>query len=470
MQSFSSIHSTGLNHLKRFCRSERGAVLPLVGLVMVALVSATGAAIDMERAQQVQAKLSSSLDAAGLAAGSTISTTSLHQEVTKYMHSNFKDYMRAEITELTSAVNDDNSVITLSATAVLPTTLMQVIGIDTVTVHADSEITRANKGLELVMVLDNTGSMSGYKLSSLKSAATDLINILYGNKETVEDLWIGLVPFSQAVNIGAARGHWTAPDGFNWGTTAWAGCVDAREAGNRDITDDPPSVALFPKYYWPCHTSYNDWYGTNWNRDNCSTYGTVRYRSGLGTYLGPNKYCPQPITPLTASKNIILSSIDNMEAVGNTHINLGAAWGWRMLSPRWRGLWGGEMNGNNLPLDYNSLNMNKAIIIMTDGDHTMSNSVHTAYWYLSDGKLGTTNQSTAEARLDTRLSQVCTSMKNNNIIVYTISFGSVSNSSQNMLRNCASQPDFYFPSPSSDDLRTTFRAIGDSLANLRVSK
>lgn len=453
-----------------FYSSEKGAVLPILAITILVLFGATGAAIDMGRAQQVQSKLSSSLDAAGLAAGATIHTADIHTEANKFLNANFRNYLGATVTNLTTSVNNDNSVITLSATATLPTTVMHVMGFEEVTVAATSEITRASKGLELVMVLDNTGSMEGSKLESLKSAATDMINILYGDNSTVENLWIGLVPFSQAVNIGSSRASWTTTTSFNFGTTNWMGCVDARESGGRDVTDDPPSIATFSKYYWPCHTSYNAWYGTNSSRNNCETTGgTVRYKT-LGTDLGPNKNCPQQVTPLTASKAVITNAIAQMEAVGNTHINLGAAWGWRMLSPRWRNLWGGEMDANNLPLDYNTQNMNKAAIIMTDGDNTMSNSSHTAYWYLSNGKLGTTNQTTAESRLDSRLSQVCASMKNNNIIVYTVSFGSISTSSQNMLRNCATQADYYFNSPTASDLQQAFRAIGDSLANLRVSR
>ncbi len=455
---------------KAIIYDNSGSVLPLVGIAMLVLVGATGAAIDSERAQQVQAKLSSSLDAAGLAAGATISTNNVATEVEKYMHTNFDGYLGATLTNITATVDNSNSVITLSATANVPTTLMRALGKNSITVQASAEIIRASKGLELVMVLDNTGSMSGSKLRSLKSAATDMVNILYGNKDKVDNLWIGLVPFSQAVNIGSNHSSWTTADNFDWGTTSWSGCVDAREVNGLDVTDDPPSVATFPKYYWPCHKRYNAWFGTNRGRNNCKTSGTIRYRSRLGMYRGPNKYCPQPVTPLTASKNTIINAINSMRAVGYTHINLGAAWGWRMLSPRWRGLWGGEMNRNNLPLDYNTNNMNKAVIIMTDGDNTMSSRSHTAYWYLTDGKLGTTRYRTATAELDKRLLQVCTMMKNKNIIVYTISFGSISSSSRNMMRSCASQPDYYFHSPNSTTLRAAFRAIGDSLANLRVSK
>ncbi len=455
---------------KAFLRAEQGSVMPIMAVTITALIGSTGVAIDMGRAQLVQSKLSSALDAAGLAAGSTVSTTNLNTEVNKYLNANFRNYMGATLTSVSASVSADSSVITLSATATLPNTFMKLFGHDHVTVSATSEITRESKGLELVMVLDNTGSMAGSKLTSLKSAATDLVNILYGSNSTVENLWIGLVPFSQAVNIGNTRSTWVTTDSFNWGTTSWAGCVDARETSNRDVTDDPPSVAKFPRYYWPCHTSYNAWYGTNGSRNNCNSGSGVRYSTSIGTSLGPNKSCPQTVTPMTASKSTILNGINAMQAVGNTHINLGAAWGWRMLSPRWRSLWGGEMNTNNLPLDYNTPLMNKAVIIMTDGDNTMDNSNRTAYWYLSDNKLGTTNQTTAESRLDTRLGQVCTSMKNNNIIVYTVSFGTISSSSATMLRNCATQSDYYFASPTSADLQTAFRTIGDSLANLRVSK
>ena len=450
--------TTAKSKVAQLLLTKEGSVIPVIGVVVATLVGSTGAAVDTGRAELVKAKLSSSLDAAGLAAGATVNTIDLDSEAAKYLDVNFGNYLNSEITELHITPNEDNTVFTLSASAEMQTTFMRVLGVDTITVSATSEITRANSGLELVMVLDNTGSMSGTKLTNLKTAANSLVDILYGDNETVENLWIGLVPFSQAVNVGSSRTSWLASNSFNWHGVAWAGCVDARETSNRDVTDDPPSVATFPQYYWP-DDSNNDW---------LTSGGSLR--SGIGSSKGPNKFCPQVVTPMTASKTTILDGIDDMQARGNTHIGLGAVWGWRMISPRWRGLWGGEMNTDELPLDYNTPKMNKAVIIMTDGDNTIDNGSRGAYWYLSNGKLGTTNQSTAESRLDTRLGQVCTSMKNNNIIVYTISFGSISSSSQTMLRNCATQSSFYFASPDNATLQLAFKAIGDSLANLRVSK
>lgn len=472
----------GLRHL---AISEQGSAMPLIGLGVLALVGSAGIAIDMGRVQAAQSRMSNALDAAGLAAGSNVSTVDLNGEVTKYFNANYPNgYMNSQVTSLTVSGNEDLTALSLDSAGVVPTTFMKIFGIESVPISAHTEISRGSTGMELVLVMDTTGSMSDSagggqtKIQAARAAASTLVNLLYGSNETVDNLWVGLVPFAQAVNVGTSHANWTLPDAFNWGTTSWMGCVDARETGGRDTTDDPPlndgtgNDWRFPRYYWTCHTTNNAWFGTNSSRNNCQTSpaASVRYKSGLGTTLGPNKYCSQAVLPLTASKTAVLNSISTLSPNGNTHIGLGAVWGWRMLSPRWRSLWGGEMNSNNLPLDYGTPLMNKVVVLMTDGDNTISNSSRGAYWYLSDAKLGTTNQTTAETQLDTRLTQVCTRMKDNGITVYTVAFGTgIGTATRNLLQGCASRPEYYFYSPTGADLQNSFRQIGDSLANLRIS-
>ena len=57
--------------------------------------------------------------------------------------------------------------------------------------------------------------------------------------------------------------------------------------------------------------------------------------------LGPNLGCGPAITPLVASKTTVHEAIDEMQPWhrGGTMANLGLAWGWRVLSPTWQGLW-----------------------------------------------------------------------------------------------------------------------------------
>lgn len=452
MQSFTQL-------LQRFHRSESGMSLPIIALSFMGLVGSVGLAVDAGRMQLVQTKLSGALDAAGLAAGATVNTTNLGTEVNKYMAANFSNgYLGATLKTVSVTANANNSVFNLYATAEVPTTFMGVFGFQASTVRADAQITRATKGMELVLVLDNTGSMAGSKLTSLKSAANSLVNILFNSNSMGAPLWIGLVPFAQTVNIGTSRGSLMTNTAYtaskNWGTTSWMGCVDERFNTGRDVTDDPPSVEKFNAYFWPSDGN-NSWTTTT---------------TGLGTTRGPNKYCSQAITPMTNSKTTLTTAINAMTANGNTHINVGAVWGWRLISPRWRNLWGGTMDTNSLPLNYNTKNMNKAVVIMTDGENTHGNSSRTAYWYLSDGKLGTTNATNAVTQLDNRLSTVCAAMKAQNVYVYTIMFGTTTTANKTLLKNCATQPDFFFPTVTDAELQAAFSAIGDSLANLRVSK
>lgn len=463
--------------LRNVLASQHGSAIPIVALAMTAIVGFTGVAIDMGRVQIAQSRLQNSIDAAGLAAGSVISTQDPAAEVSKYFHANFPDsYMGSTISTLTTTPDEDNTKLTIYAAGTVPTSFMKLFGINQMNITATSEITRAQRGLELVMAIDVTGSMNSSagsgisKLQAAKEASITLLDVLYGTDNTSKNLWVGLVPFSQAVNVGASHVAWTESNSFDWGPTSWYGCVDAREAGGLDVTDDPPSVSPFPQYYWPCD-DYNAWYGTNNSRNNCRTGWGLRYRSLTTTNRGPNLFCPQPVTPLVAEKSIVVDDINSMQAYGNTHIVLGAAWAWRMLSPRWRGLWGGEMDDNDLPLDYDAPLMSKAVVLMTDGDNTISNGSRGAYWYLSDRKLGTSYSSAAVAELNERTLEVCNGMKANGIIIYTIALGtSFNTASRNMLYGCASKPEFYFESPTTNELNVIFKKIGDSLANLRVSK
>jgi Flp pilus assembly protein TadG len=450
--------------LLRFRDDTRGSVFTMVAVASLAVIGSVGLAVDVGRSQMVESKLQSAVDAAGLAAGASLSTTDINALATKYITLNFtQGILGATLGTVTSSISPNNQVITLTANATLPTTFMKIFDQNVVNISATTEVTRSNKGLEVVMVLDTTGSMAGTKIASLKTAAHDLVGILFGTDTTSPNLWIGMVPFSQTVNIGTGRSAWLLANAFDWGPTSWMGCVEARYATGRDMTDDPPSVEKFRAYYWADHDTKNNWITSNSPLTySLDTVGTSQ--------RGPNAYCSAPVLGMVNVRATIDTAIDTIFPAGNTHVNYGAVWGWRMLSPRWRGLWGGLMNTNNLPLDYNTPLMQKAIIIMTDGTNTMSNNVDSAYGYLSDNQLGTTNNAAAVTALNTKLTTVCNALKAQNVVVYTVLFQETDATIMNLLRNCATTPDYFFDSPTDVELQTAFRAIGDSLANLRISR
>ena len=548
---------------------ERGSVAPLVGVAMIMLVAAVGVAVDIGRGQVAQSKLQSSLDAAGLAAGAmvgqTLDSDDLKPEAEKYLRSNFAGgTINASITGFDLELDDDQSIVTLEARATLPTTFMRVFGQQKIDVAARSEITRETKGLEVAVVLDVTGSMDDpiggtgvdkdtKKIAALRIAAKDLINILFGNNTTVEDLWVGVVPFSQSVNIGANHADWMndldsyltqnrcvgpsshsnwsdqsghghfsgevaldycptngpnvstrtkphtlvdaylfaddpvspkqdlKPNNYNQYTGdplkpwyfsphTWGGCVLERWDNDRDITDDPPSTQKWDTYFVPDTNGGNN----NW----VSNSGNYRVNpdlddDGTDEETGANKGCPrQAVTTLTNVKATLVSAVDDLTFPrGNTHINLGAVWGWRLLSPKWRNVWGGDMNTHGLPLNYREELSQKAMILMTDGTNTMSGGIYTAYGWLDDEHLGTDDSGTAVTKLNAKTTAICNAMKAEGVLIYTIVFGNGSSTSaKNLMKGCASEEDFYFFSPSLDQLSGAFKAIGDSLSKLRVSK
>lgn len=453
-------------------RNELGSTLPIMGFCAIVLIGAVGSAVDLGRLQVTKSKLQTALDAAGLAAGSMLNTTNLEDEVEKYLEANFRgETVEADVVDFEVSTSDDETKVFVSATATLPATFMRVFGHDTMQVSAKTEITREMTGMEVALVLDVTGSMAGTKIEALRNAATDLVDILYGDNETVDDLWIGIVPFSQSVNVGTDRTDWRNAAHFAgldyvFANHNWSGCFEERYGpNNRDVTDDPPSTEDFRTYFFP-DTSPNSGTANSWIGD------TGNNRVNAGSDRWANKGCPVTVvTPLTNEKQTLLDGIAALiNPRGNTHINVGAVWGWRLLSPEWRGEWGGVMDANNLPLDYHAELSQKAVVLMTDGANTMSSSIYTAYGFLSAGNLGSTSSSDAVTSLNNKLATVCNSMKAEGILIYTVVFQLNNATITNLMRNCASQADFFFNSPDEETLQQAFRAIGDLLSELRVSR
>src|ERR1700733_12449801 len=243
---------------EEFIRVESGMTLPLLGLSMVILTGMVGVAIDLGRLQLLQSKLQFSLDAAALAAGSTISTADINQEVTKYLNVNFNNYEGSTLTNTTVATNSSSTVFNLTAIATLPSTFLQVVGVKTMTAQANSQITRVLPSLEVAVVIDVS---YGDNVTDFKAGLTNFINKLFSEAAgTIGNLSVSIVPFSHVVNIGTQNAAWINPTSNatilqqhpeGWGPgNSWGGCVDERSNGE-DITDDPPTGGannLFNEY------------------------------------------------------------------------------------------------------------------------------------------------------------------------------------------------------------------------------
>jgi hypothetical protein len=95
---------------------------------------------------------------------------------------------------------------------------------------------------------------------------------------------------------------------------------------------------------------------------------------------------------------------------------------------------------------------------------------YTAYGRLGEGRLGTTSGGAATTEINERMLELCSAMKDEGIIVYTITFQLNSATTKQLYRDCATDEQHYFNSPSNSDLRQTFVAIADELSNLRIAE
>jgi Flp pilus assembly protein TadG len=530
--------------LRRLAGDQRGAVMAIVGLAIIPLFAVIGLSIDSGRGYMLKSKLSYAIDAAGLAGGRAFETDLREADIAMFFEANFPTgYMGSVLAPGHPLVtfNDEENTITIEATATIPTHFMSVAGVHEMSVSARTVIRRELQGMELVLVMDNTGSMrSGGKIDAMKDAARKLVDVLYGSRDEVENFYVGLVPYAATVNIGSDHTDWlTGYDADDFAPTTWKGCVEAREYPNdsNDLTADEEAWRPFlwestRRKYWSnghygpstSNPAVQDGNGDGLDDDGnpfplggdnewdpAGPESALKLDNDLyqNTGTGPNLGCPPAITPLITSKSDVLDAIDDMGPWhrGGTMANLGLAWGWRVLSPSWRDLWGGG-SPEGLPLDYHTPNMHKVIILLTDGNNewydwpgtndsncgdkspkmglpgqnSYGSSVcntyagycpgadYTAYGRLNEGRLDTTNKAAATAVINDRMLELCSAMKEQDIIMYTITFQVSNTTTQNLYRSCATDNDHYFNSPTNSQLDEAFEQIADELSNLRIAE
>jgi hypothetical protein len=461
---------------RRLLRARDGGMAALVAVALLPMTAAVGVAVDSSLAMITQSRLARALDAAALAAGRLPRGAAVEPEARRWFDANFPPgFMGATLTGFGVTTDARGDFVTAQASLALPTVFLGVLDIDSIDLNRRTVVERINGGAEVALIMDNTGSMrSGGKIDAMKAAARGLVQDLYGENERLDDLWVSVVPYTATVNVGAHRQDWlrlsdpalSGESPFHPG--AWKGCVMARGAGD-DQTDTPPSAAPFESFLYP-RADDNDWPEID-ERNDAQNNGR-----------GPNLGCGPAITSLTNHRDTVLAAIDEMLPWhrGGTTGNLGLAWGWRTISPRWRGQWGGP-TPETMPLARGTPLMEKVAILLTDGqnqfydwrDHDENDgrgpggSDFTAYGRLHDFGYGSLND--ARREVDRRLQRICDAMKAEDIRIFTITFGSTPDSgTQALYRACASRPENYFHSPDNETLASAFGAIGRELTRPRI--
>jgi Flp pilus assembly protein TadG len=473
--------------IDRFRQEERGVVLILVALLIVPLLLVIAVGIDFSQSLIVKRQLAAAVDAAALAIGTDKDEEDqvrLDEKAEAYIKAHYPNSSIGELKEfrVTRVTNADSDIeVDVSAVADVPTSFMRLGGVDKLTVGVSSKVVRRDRKLEVVMVLDNSGSMAiGGKMQAMKDAANGLVNTLYGDQATSDNIRIGLVPFTGAVNVNVpSTTTWldrTNPADLNGllltllaGESAfdflavmqggiaarWGGCVRSRMG--YDIVDTPPNPlsnnTLFSAHFKPFLGPLRPIY-----------IGAAPFGGLFGQ--PQNENCPAATAqPLTNTKSSINQAINAMTANGSTNIPEGIAWGWRLISPTEPFTQGAAYSDNK---------SSKALIVLTDGENSVAGqNTFSSYGYgRSDNpQLGPN----VNATLNTKTTEVCNNVKGasttgGGIRVYTVAFDVPAGSTvENLLRSCASTDSFY-QSQSNSELQAAFRDIAASLTQLRIAQ
>ena len=188
----------------RTYRSEAGVALIHMAVFMPMLLLFTGLAVDSGRAYLVKAQLSKAVDGAALSAARNLNGGNPRGEAAKVFNANFpSDFMGATfVTDPSSAADfyemhtveeSGVHVVTIKATATVPTTFMRLGSFNEVTVSSASEATR--RLVDLSLVLDVSGSI-GPAWPAVRDAARSFIDAFDKNGDRM-----ALVTYSYGAKV-----------------------------------------------------------------------------------------------------------------------------------------------------------------------------------------------------------------------------------------------------------------------------
>ncbi|MBI1384123.1 MAG: VWA domain-containing protein [Rhizobiales bacterium] len=445
---------------------RRGNVAMMAAGVIVAIAVGAGAMIDYGRSYQVRTALQSALDAAIVASALAASGDQDESEahVRAGLVSNWKNSQGTSTPNLVE-YSENDGVLFAAATVEVPASFLGIAGIDTVPVRVETRVQVGLGKMEIALVLDNTGSMSGSKLAELDDAATDLVNTLMrgGNDDAVK---IAVVPFANYVNVGLANRNasWidVPPDTASTETQCEMRAPVTGQSNCRTETatyDDDGRTVSYD--YEVCDYTYGTpveecwqattgavWQGCVGSRNHPLDVSVGNMGTRVPGLLG--RSCPSAILPLTNDKSTITTMLDSLQAVGNTYIPAGLVWGWRALDSE------APFTEATSTAEATQNHVNKVIVLMTDGENTRSPSY-------PDHDLQ------ERALADQRTAELCTNIKAAGIKIYTVTFDVSDNGIKDLMESCASGPPYYFDATGVAGLNEAFKDIAGKLVQLRIA-
>jgi Flp pilus assembly protein TadG len=197
---------------RAFLRDRSGNVAMMWGLMGTALVGLLGLTVDFSRAQALRAQLQDAADGAALVAerSSNLPIAQREAAAQAYFDAEMGDLAPGATFDITQMGDGGHMAV---ASMPMDVSLASIVSRHPWTIEVSSEAeAQASPPIEVVMALDNTGSMSN-DMGTLRDGAEDLADFLLSlDGDTVH---VGIVPFVAQVNIGNSNQAWIDTAGNN---------------------------------------------------------------------------------------------------------------------------------------------------------------------------------------------------------------------------------------------------------------
>jgi Flp pilus assembly protein TadG len=408
----------------------------MLGIALIPLLGAVGAAVDYSQASATRTAFQNALDSTALMLSKTAAlqtSSELQAAATNDFNALFTGSNAKNVTVTANYSTTSGSQLVLSGSATVDTNFLSILGIDTIHIAASTTSTWGNTRLRVALVLDNTGSMaSSGKMTALKTASQNLLTQLKSAAVTADDVYVSVIPFGKDVNVDTSNVN--AP----W--LRWDLWEEVNGKCSNTTYKTKSTCTSHSKVWTPA--AHSTWNGCVTDRD--QNFDTTNAAPVAGATLYPTEQyssCAVSLIGLSNNWTTLSSKIDAMQPVGNTNQAIGLQMGWQTLTAA-------PFTVPALDPDYK---YNQVIILLSDGLNTQDR------WY------------TTASSIDTRQQKTCDNIKAAGITIYTVQVNTGGDPTSLLLKSCASDESKFFLLTSAAEIVTTFGQIGTALSNLRLA-
>jgi Flp pilus assembly protein TadG len=181
-----------------FAKGEDGSLLVLGMMMFLVMAMMGGLAIDLMRYEQRRTQLQQTLDRSVLAAAAMNQKLTGESVVTDYFA---KAGMADKLDSVLVDKGDNYRIVTATASSKMDTYFMHMMGVDELEADTAAVAEQRVSNIEVSMVLDISGSMGGSRINKLRPAAREFITTVLAAAEAGH-VSISIVPYNAQVNVG----------------------------------------------------------------------------------------------------------------------------------------------------------------------------------------------------------------------------------------------------------------------------